>query len=291
MHDPDGNYWVNTAVALASVIEHASVPVCAYLMHDHTLTLAARARLADIARRGRVPLHLLRVPARPEFAERPLRKFSVAANFRLLIPRVLRHLDLVIYLDSDLVANGLDIADLVRSVPGGRAVSAVHDPYMGSTPELQASLDRLSLPATEYFNSGVLALRPGLIPEDLPGEFVQFHRRHGATMHPDQDFLNVYFRGAIHALEERFNYQACLFDRRLLQPLASYGGKIVHYTGRTKPLEGFLATGFLPFWTHAARVPEAAEVFGRHPVRYVHPDAEHPHRVHFRRPALPERGA
>ena len=56
VHDKDGGYWLNTAVALTSLAHHARRPVSVHIIHDATLGEAAKARLAEIARTMQVPL-------------------------------------------------------------------------------------------------------------------------------------------------------------------------------------------------------------------------------------------
>jgi hypothetical protein len=114
----------------------------------------------------------------------------------------------------------------------------------------------LGLDPATYFNSGVLALRPKLIGSDLLADFIAFARKRRKLAHPDQDFLNMRFQGTAALLDERFNSVTTLFDGRLTKPLSFYADKILHYAGEVKPLDGVVATAFLPFLAHAFLVPE-----------------------------------
>ena len=91
------------------------------------------------------------------------------------------------------------------------------------------------------------------------------------AIHPDQDFLNTYFKGRIHVLNERFNYPVSVYQQSMIQPAAHYWNKILHYSGSIKPLDGFMATGIIPFWIHAQRVPEAAQALAGKPTKYLFP--------------------
>ena len=121
----------------------------------------------------------------------------------------------------------------------------------------------MEIDQTLYVNSGVLALRPNLLTDDLVRSFVAFSDSNPQLIHPDQDFLNYYFKDRIHFLDERFNYQTTIFQYRLVRPLAFYHGKILHYVGQVKPLKGkfspVLAPGILPFWLHAYETPELGQ--------------------------------
>ena len=134
------------------------------------------------------------------------------------------------------------------------------------------------LEPSSYVNSGVLTLRPKLLNEDLLSSFVAFSNSNPGLVHPDQDFLNYHFRGKINALSEKFNFQTGIFEYRLVQPLAFYHGKILHYVGRCKPLNGTLSPATLPFSSHTYKTPELAK-FSRTDMSCVVPFPHHGDRV------------
>jgi lipopolysaccharide biosynthesis glycosyltransferase len=271
LHDPEGAYWAYTAVAMSSVADHARGPVAFHVLHDASLHPRARERLAAIAAELAAPLSFVPVEVPPGVETRRLRHFSPASIFRLMIPRLFADEPLVIYLDSDLVANGLDITELATLAPPDAPISAVHDPYIALPQEHAAALRELGLDPASYFNSGVLGLRPKLLPRDLPEAFTAFSDGHPMALHPDQDFLNLRFAGRVHFLDGRFNCQAGAFQGSLLQPLGFYDGRIVHYSGGVKPLDGALAPGLIPFWAHARRVPELMAGRLGSPSKYLFP--------------------
>jgi lipopolysaccharide biosynthesis glycosyltransferase len=200
-----------------------------------------------------------------------LRQFGRASLFKLLIPELFADRDLVIYLDSDLVANGLDISELAIAAPRNAAISAAIDPHIAITALHATAVAQMGLDPASYVNSGVLALRPKLLTEDLLESFLAFSLSNPNAIHPDQDFLNSHFNGRIHVLNEKFNYPVSVYQQSMIQPLPHYWDKILHYSGSIKPLDGFIATGIIPFWVHAQRVPEAAGALVGKATKYLFP--------------------
>jgi lipopolysaccharide biosynthesis glycosyltransferase len=169
------------------------------------------------------------------------------------------------------------------SAAGDAPIAAVLDPYIGRSQKHRDQLESFGLDASSYFNSGVLVMRPKLLPDDLIDRFQVFCKQHPVQSHPDQDFLNLQFKDQWKRLDARFNYQACAFDNSLFQPVSSYFGKVIHYAGKVKPLHGSLAPAFIPFWMYASGIPKVAEVFDQAAVSYLEPDPNASDRVKVRR--------
>jgi lipopolysaccharide biosynthesis glycosyltransferase len=283
IHDPNGTYWLNTAVALTSVVHHAKCPVSIFIIHDATLAEAARRRLKEVADASGAPctfiVRSLPVGLNPQL----LGKFSPASAFRLEIPAIFPHEELVIYLDSDLVANGVDVGELASSVPSGAPIAAVPDPFFSRARSHADHLRELGISPDRYFNSGVLAMRPRLLRPTLLQEFVDFVRVSARLVHPDQDFLNLQFSDVVHLLDERFNAPIGVIDRRAIKPLSFYDGKIIHYVGDMKPLRGLLSPAFLPFLTHSFLVPEIWSGKFYSPTMYLFPVEGLPHQLRGKR--------
>ena len=259
LEDRSGTYWMNTAVAMTSVVQHARSPVHIHVLHDETLGVVAAARFREICRAFATPLTLIAVQLPEGYDVARLRQFGRATVYRLMIPRLFRDSPAVIYLDSDLVANGVDVTDVIAASDPQRPLAGVVDPFIVVPKSHADQLLRLRLDPARYINAGVLVLRPTLIEDDLLGAFVGFSDANPTAIHPDQDFLNVHFQGRITYVPEIFNYQVCQYERRFLQPLGHYQGKLLHYAGKIKPLDGALAPGLIPFWAHAQFVEELAQ--------------------------------
>jgi lipopolysaccharide biosynthesis glycosyltransferase len=264
LHDADGAYWLNTAVAMTSLAVHARRPISISIIHDHSLGAAARDRLIEIAEDLRTPVSFIAasLPSSldagglPGFDPRLLQRYSPASLFRLMIPELFAEADLVVYLDSDLVLNGLDIHELAAATPADAPLAAVADPFIGRHEPQVKQLGGLGLDPNAYFNSGVLALRPKRLPKDLVQQFIGFVLSGAELIHPDQDFLNCRFAGEVHLLDERFNTLVGFEDQRMIRPVSFYAQRILHYTGGLKPLSGAFCPAFVPFFAHAFKTPE-----------------------------------
>jgi lipopolysaccharide biosynthesis glycosyltransferase len=207
----------------------------------------------------------------PAMAAINTRQFSVASLYRLMLPQVLSHLDLVIYLDADLIFNQVDITDLVNAIdsdPHQHPVSAVLDDLFIQQNSGSKELEMLGIPASQYFNSGLLGLRPQRLGLDLPEALPHFMQRYPKALHIDQDFLNHAFAQRVHWLPARFNHQVNLVQGRYFEPLESFDEKILHFTGKTKPLGGTFAMPDLLFWRYTHEVPHIQR-FIQSPMRYL----------------------
>lgn len=256
LHDAGGTYWLNTAVALTSVAQHAKRPIQLYVLHDDSLSPVAKQRLTEIAAQLHTPFTLMPVRPPPTLPVSFSRQFSPACVFRLMIPKLFPDAEAVVYLDSDLVSNGVDVTDLAAAAPKDAPLSAVLDPHIGFPERHREVLAELGLDESSYFNSGVLVLRPALIEEDLVEACLAYSEAYPSALHADQDFLNHHFAGRFAKLDPRFNHHMGIYDQELVRPLGEFAGKILHFAGQVKPLDGRIAPGLIPFLAHAYLVPE-----------------------------------
>ena len=271
LHDAQGRYWPYVAVTVTSVLQHASVPVVVHLLHDDTLTDEARQLLGRlvVAHGQTLQLHALQVPA--AFAQMNFRHFSVASAYRLLLPRLLPDLPWLLYLDADIVFHEFDVACIgqwLQAQPLAQPLAGVHDDLFDAYPEGVAELKMLGLNATHYVNSGVLALRPALMPEDLCAELAGFAARHPDALHLDQDLLNDLYRGRIARMPAEFNFQVNLSHGRCFAPLHTLQGKVLHFSGKVKPLSGKFSPADVCFWRYTQHIPDIARFVGQ-PMAYL----------------------
>lgn len=271
LHDHKGTYWPYVVTTLTSVFMHSSTALHVHLLHDQTLRPEAIATLSKLCRKYQHSLTLHPVTMSPAMAAIDTRQFSVASLYRLMLPQLLRHLDLVIYLDADLIFNQVDIAELVLAIdsdPQQHPVSAVVDDLFTSQKSGRQELKMLGIPASHYFNSGLLGLRPKRIDLDLIEALQHFMQRFPDALHIDQDLLNQTFAQRVHWLPKHFNYQVNLTQGRYFEPLKSFDQKILHYTGKAKPLSGTFAPPDVLFWRYTHEVPQIHR-FIQAPMRYL----------------------
>jgi lipopolysaccharide biosynthesis glycosyltransferase len=241
---------------MTSVAQHAKRPIELFVLHDDSVGAAPKQRLMEIAQALRTPLTLMPVRPPPTLPARFFRQYSPACVFRLMIPKLFPDAEAVVYLDSDLVSNGVDVTEIAEAAPKDAAISGVIERYIAAIPRHREVLAEMGLDPAGYINSGVLVIRPALIEEDLVAECLAFSQAQPNAVHADQDFLNHHFAGRIGALPERFNTHVGLFDEGLIQPLSAFQGRILHYSGMVKPLDGPVSTGLIPFLAHAYLTPE-----------------------------------
>jgi lipopolysaccharide biosynthesis glycosyltransferase/predicted O-methyltransferase YrrM len=277
LHDAEGTYWLNTAVALTSIAQHAKRPIHLYVLHDDTLTPVAKQRLAEIAAHLRTPLTLMPVRPPPSLPVRFSRQFSPACVFRLMIPKLFPDAEAVVYLDSDLVSNGVDVTDIAAAAPKDAALSAVLDANIAVPERHREVLAELGLDGASYFNSGVLVFRPALVEEDLVEACLAYSDAFPGAIHADQDFLNHHFAGRFGRLDPRFNQIVGLMDQEVVRPLDAFADKILHFAGQVKPLDGRIAPGVLPFLAHAYLVPEIIQGGMYNIAGYFLPSKQDPH--------------
>lgn len=281
LSDKSGHYWIYAAIAIASMLQNSSVSPRIVILHDGTLSDEAMTRLSKITKDHRCALKLLKIDPGKKLKLPTFGRFSVATAYRLLIPQLFPNEKLVIYLDADLVLHGVDIAELHRSASAHEyPIMAVQDRHISKASGNLKLLNQLGVTEQGYFNSGVLAMRPMLL-QSQPNLFVEFLNwiaKNPQTPHPDQDFLNVRFKNQWGALDDRFNYHVTVYDRQLLLPIDAYNGKILHYAGVIKPLDGSLGPGCLPFLSYASHVPEWTQALKGKRLVYVYP-TDDPHTV------------
>lgn len=282
IHDSNDQYWPYLAVALQSVLLNSSERQQVCVLHNETLGQEAKDVLKKIASKSGANLKFFSVIL-PTFLENAnFAQFSKASVYRLCIPELFKDEEAVVYLDSDLVFNGVDVIDLINSAPKA-PICAVIDANIDIPKKHRDQLAEINIDTENYFNSGVLLMRPKQIEQNLVKNFIEFLKKNPVLRHPDQDFLNFEFKDVWGRLNPKFNQQACALGRSLFMPIESYHGKVIHYVGKLKPLQGLLAPGYLPFWMYAAGIEKVAKVFDATPIAVLEPDPKLPDTVIARR--------
>ncbi|MDO4218885.1 MAG: glycosyltransferase family 8 protein [Synergistaceae bacterium] len=221
--DMNGKYARHAAVTLASVFANTTSSVCAYVLHDETLTKENRAKLAETATMHGKEIEFIDVSnayldnakqigkAKLEIVERTLGKGML---YRLLMDRVITA-SRVIYLDCDILVTR-DISDLWQIDLEGKAIGCVRDfdewekieTGRPITQRMAKSRHFFGIKQGEYFNSGVLLMDLDIIRShyNVAKDFVKFFNKYGAwSLLADQDFLNYIFRNDKKLLDKSFN--------------------------------------------------------------------------------------
>jgi lipopolysaccharide biosynthesis glycosyltransferase len=271
IHDPKSNYWPYLVTTLTSVFTHTSCPLHVHLLHDETLSAQAQKAIDKLCTKYQHPLSFHTVALPDAIQQLNFRQFSPASAYRLMLPQILKNEELVIYLDADLIFNQIDIATLVAHIqadPHQHPIAAVHDTLFSGSANQRAELQSIGISANNYFNSGLLGMRPSRIKQNLLEELASFYMRHPQAVHLDQDLLNVLFQNQIHWLPEIYNYQVNLSDARCFKPLHNFENKVLHYSGKTKPLSGTFSPADIYFWRYTHEINQIHQYI-KTPIRYL----------------------
>lgn len=247
--DKNGKYARHAAVTLASVFVNTTSPVCAYVLHDETLTQENRAKLAETATLHGKEIEFIDVTSAYQEKVKQIGKEKLkiveqtlgrGMLYRLLIDQVVTA-SRVIYLDCDILVTR-DISDLWQIDLEDKVVGCVRDFCELESMERDYKIPRryvetrqfLGIKQGEYFNSGVLLMNLDMIRAryNMASDFITFFNKYGSwSLLADQDFLNFIFRNDKKLLDKSFN-----ITQNLKLSKNELSGKIFH-TLLAKPYE------------------------------------------------------
>jgi lipopolysaccharide biosynthesis glycosyltransferase len=276
--DQTGHYWINTAIAIGSMLRYASQAPRIFVMHDGTLSAEAHKVFGELARRFGAELTLLKIDLPGRLLNLKLGHYTTASCYRLLIPKVFAAESQVLYLDSDIVFHGLNVCEYFSEGLSCPEVSAVKDPFIGEGQSHLHQLHALGLDSDHYFNSGALLINPSKAPHNLLESFTTWLRGQSSQVHPDQDFLNITFRDRWTEIDEKFNFQVSVYRERFFLEASEYKGKMLHFAGKVKPM-GHLAPGLLPWYGNLDYFPEIHTYIPHSTIRYLQRVPERPNTV------------
>lgn len=166
--------------------------------------------------------------------------YSLASYLRLCLPSLLKEVDKVLYMDSDVVVNG-DIRDLWNTDISACPVAALFDATLSY--EMVKDYIGYDYFKDGYFNSGVLLMNLGYWRTyKLQEKMFDYLKSHSVKL-PDQDALNAVLHGTIKPLHPKWNCHVGYFafpplvvsaQRKYIKELWT-GAKIIHFTGPAKP--------------------------------------------------------
>ncbi|NTV97886.1 MAG: glycosyltransferase family 8 protein [Chlorobiaceae bacterium] len=159
--------------------------------------------------------------------------------YRLLIPELIDE-DKVLYLDSDIVVNGL-IEGLYNQDFADAYVCAIEDP--GFDRHRQLKMD----PRSVYFNSGMMLINLKKWKSDsIQKKVIDFiEKNQNAILFPDQCGLNAIINGRWKKVPLKYNQQSSIFSRDFEKKFDCFSSEelaeakerpvIIHYTSGSKP--------------------------------------------------------
>lgn len=237
------NYMKPLQVMLASLFRQETEPLDVYLIYSSVSSENLELLDSYIAGLGG---RFIPVPARKSiFQNAPdSRYFPKEMYYRLLCGELLPEtLKRVLYLDPDIMIRGPVRALYETDFQGQVLLGSLDTPIDKKNRIAEKYKARLGLCENDiYINSGVLLInlpkmRDAFVLEDF---LSQAEKRRGILEFPDQDMINVVFKGKIGVIDETYNYRTRFFDtadslRWIAGGWRKENPTIVHYAGAYKP--------------------------------------------------------
>ncbi|SEJ17150.1 Lipopolysaccharide biosynthesis protein, LPS:glycosyltransferase [Lachnospiraceae bacterium A10] len=206
LYDKTGKYTLFVGTVIQSVLENTLSKVCFHIFHDHTLTKTNKEKLIQTV--GEFGSYIQFHEVNPELFEvrnKSMQRYTIGSLFRLIMPRVLKNLDKLIYLDADLLFFR-DIKDLWDIDISGYSLAAVKDVFFDKVRQPKFVKEGI-VSKDRYFNSGVLLMNLDNIRKrgDLLDLSIEFLENNPDSDLPDQDALNYYFNNTTLLLDKNWN--------------------------------------------------------------------------------------
>lgn len=238
----DDNYIRPALIMLESLFEHNAPPIHVWLLHSNVCAENLEKLARHVEARGGT-FSDIRVDG-ALFDGAPVTKyFTREMYYRLLIPLLLPEgEERALYLDPDIIIRA-SLDDFYRSDFGGKMMIAVPD-YLGDSYYPQRKKNLGLGDEYHYINSGVILFNIPLMRQrfDLQDMFVFLAREGAGYEFPDQDLINVYFKGDITYAPREYNFTTEYVSVRdflgyVFSPRYRRAEKpvIAHYMGKCKP--------------------------------------------------------
>ena len=136
---------------------------------------------------------------------------SKTALFKFFLPDLIKDLDKVLYLDSDILING-DLSELFNTDISDYYIAAADD--MGDLKLADGRsymAQNIGLYTTHYFNSGVMLLNLEKMRKDNARDALIQYKLHGNNVFMDQDALNVVLGKKRKIIDTKYNFCFSLF--------------------------------------------------------------------------------
>lgn len=230
VHDQKGTYTRHAGVVIASILRNTNSPVCIHVLHDETLTDENRQKLITTccdnanAKAGHDEASCVDFVDMSGFLLRYQNidldavsgVFTRGALYRLCLPEILSDVDMMIYLDCDVIVN-LDIFELwnERLKMGERAFAGVREQNSLPMPDMDMpreciQTDKFGIADNRYINSGVLLMNLKKLRSEYNVKGSMLERavayvKRVSPAYPDQDFLNAEYIGDIYYIDTKYN--------------------------------------------------------------------------------------
>ena len=225
----DEDYIQHFTVALISILENnVGIPIEIFVLHDLINQEKLLESSAFFLNVYDLKLNLLQIDS-SYFDLYPVsRLYPKAIYYRLLIAEIIpSYVDKLLYLDSDIVVTA-SLSDILKLSFKLKNIFAAEDAVNSNI----ARMSSLGIELKSYFNSGVLVINLDAWRKNQIGKELMLTLEHykESIVLPDQDILNIYFRGDWGNLPQTFNPSNLDdFENPKRIPV------IIHYMGGSKP--------------------------------------------------------
>ncbi|PVH25831.1 glycosyltransferase family 8 protein [Sphingobacterium corticibacter] len=199
-------------------------------------------------------------------------KYTVAANYRLLLPDLLPEFDTIIYIDCDIIVRN-DLAELFHSVDlTGHYMAGVFEATLDFQKEHMLAI---GCDPGKYINSGLLLMNLRELRQDnMSAKFLDALRFPGLEF-PDQDVINQLCAGKIIGLPPYWNSIRTFFIPAYKDNFLQFYSEDdwinvqqkgnIHYTG-PKPWNTF-TVAFDIWWKYYNNLPNSIKKFNNYSSR------------------------
>lgn len=243
-YDKDGEHSKFAGTTIASIFENTDKcnweNIVIHILHDGSLAEINRNKFIELAEKYKSIIKFYNVDINKwniekKTFEKSLERISLGALYRLALPELLKNIDRVIYLDTDILVQA-DIHDLYNMNFDKSYLLVVSDNedmrnlYVKTRYYKNAGLDYRN-----YFNSGVLVLN---LKEIRKLNFLNncLTKLQKFNKFADQDILNIIFKDKVKFIDGKFNKLVDiqnLSDDNIENILK--GKVILHFAGYLKP--------------------------------------------------------
>ena len=239
----DGNYAIPAAVTLRSAINHNRGKIGQLFLLSTNFKQEDFSILDFLCKEDKIAFHLIKVDENLLNSYDGLSPWSKFTFIKIMIPKLLKDEERLLYLDVDMLVTG-DLSAVYNADMEGNAISAVPD-----IPVVREHNRRCGLPAdNNYINAGFMLMDLKKWRDaDAAGSFDKA-LEHLKDLHldfiNDQDVINTVFQGSCQALPSKYNVTNHFFGLHSLYCNKEFRGDwkegrkhpvIIHFTGARRP--------------------------------------------------------
>jgi lipopolysaccharide biosynthesis glycosyltransferase len=261
----DENVWTQAGVAITSLLYNAK-DRCHYHIYgvvSREVNQLMRRELAAIVKERDPHSSLTFLEANHDFDQSYFDQFTVGMYYRLMLPRLLPHLDKIIYSDVDVIFCE-DLREVDRIDLGDNWIAGVKDTFNLSTSKMRKKKKYKILDDHQYLCSGFLIMNLKALREQNRYETWIELSKNTSFNSPDQDILNYTCHGKKLPIDLKYafiplgeeNYGRCLRENIYSEreyAEAINGPMVIHFAG-CKPWKNAVQLSEI-WWAHARMTP------------------------------------